>query len=164
MKKICPFLISLLLTLSVSAVFAADLSLTNIGALATSGKTYSEWWYTGTLPLLKGTAESSSDVTVTINDEQFSTSADDSGAWSFYSEKLIEGEHSVSIGSGDQTYSFTLHLGQGLPSDLGATSETTQSTVVPATGTGQLVALVAGISAIVLGWYFYSSKKAFVID
>ncbi len=164
MKKICPFLTSLLLTLSIFSVLAADLSLTNIGALDTTGKTYSEWWYTGTLPILKGTAENSSSVGITINDEEFSTSTDASGAWSFYSEKLVEGDHSVSISSGSQTYAFTLHLGQSFPSSLGSTPESTQSTGVPDTGAGQLVALVSGVSAIALGWYFYSSKKAIILD
>jgi len=164
MKKICLFTLSFLLTLSVSIVLAADLSLTDIGALATSGNTYSEWWYTGTLPVLKGTAGNSATVAITINDEQSSISADGSGNWSFYSEKLITGDHSVSISSGDQTYSFTLHLGQSLPSDLGATPETTPSTGVPDTGTGQVIALVAGVSALALGWYFYSGKKTLIID
>jgi len=99
MKKICPFLTSLLLTLSIFSVLAADLSLTNIGALDTTGKTYSEWWYTGTLPILKGTAENSSSVGITINDEEFSTSTDASGAWSFYSEKACGRRSFVSISS-----------------------------------------------------------------
>lgn len=168
MKKICLFFITLLLTFNLSSVFAAGLTLTHIGSLETSGNTYSEWWYTGTEPVLKGTAEASSTVTILVNGEEYTTTADESGNWTFYSESLTEGDHEITLSSGEETYSFTLHLGQAVPSDLGSTTtETTASTgtAVPETGIGQLFALVGGVSAIALGWYFYTSRrKTFTLD
>lgn len=162
MKKICLFLICLLLSASFYSLYAASLSLSSIGALDTSGKTYSEWWYTGTKPTLTGTAEASSTVDVTVNEETSSVTADESGVWSFYSDQLVEGDHQITLASGDESYSFVLHLGQSVPTDL--SSETTESTV-PDTGIGQLFGLVGGVSALALGWYLYSSKKEiFILD
>ncbi|MBD3366341.1 hypothetical protein GF360_03315 [candidate division WWE3 bacterium] len=161
MKKACLTLIAFLVSFNLFFALAADLSLTKIGALDTSGKSYTEWWYTGTKPVLEGVAEASSEVVVSVDGESSTVTADGSGVWTFYSESLTEGDYEISISSGDETYAFTLHLGQGVPSDLGSTSETTSTTgsAVPETGVGQLLALVGGVSALVLGWYLYSERK-----
>lgn len=156
-------MVSIGISLFLFTALSASLSLSRIGALDTQGNTYSEWWYTGTKPTLQGTADPGDMVTITVDDSSSEVTADDSGTWSF-STDLGEGEHSVTLVSGEESYSFTLHLGQSLPADLGSsgTTETTESTTqVPETGVTQLFALVAGVSALALGWYFYSTRKPY---
>ena len=167
MKKICLVILSLLVTFNLFSTLAASLSLNAIGNLNTEGKTYSEWWYTGTSPTLKGTAEAGETVTVSVDGEESEVTADDSGDWTYFHEGFSEGDYEVSLSSGDDSYSFTLHLGQSVPTDLGDTSETSPSTVsgVPETGIGQVFALVGGVSALALGWYLYTEKRnSLVID
>jgi len=132
-------------------VFSASLSMTKIGALNTDGKTYPEWWYTGTNPTLVGTAGESSEVSLKLGDDTFTTTADGSGNWS-YATALASGDHAIVLSQGSETYAFTLHLGQSFP----GTSETTESTTgVPVTGFNQVVAITFGAGIALLATYFY---------
>jgi len=75
MKRTCLkslFLLVVLLSLVITpSLYAASLSLTHIGGLVTNGATYNEWWYSGTNPLLKGTAGEGAEVVITIGTDKF---------------------------------------------------------------------------------------------
>lgn len=174
MKKFClkliPSFLAFLLFINVS--FAAEFALTKIGALDTGGATYSEWWYTGTSPTLMGTAENNAQVSVTINDQTNTVNADSSGNWSVPTT-LDNADYNITVASGSSSYSFVLHAGQSVPSDLGSTTTTTTTetqqttTPVPATGFNQTIGLILSSTILGFGIYFFnkskkSTKKAYV--
>ncbi len=121
------------------AAFAADLTLTAIGGLDTSGAKYSHWWYTSTNVVLTGTTTASEVVTIVIDDVSATTSADTGGNWS-YATTLTEGDHSVALSSPTGgLYSFTLTTGSDVPADTGienSTGTTTATDQLPDAGFG----------------------------
>lgn len=132
MKKTLPLLILLIVALFVttsSRAVAGAFSLTSIGALSTAGKVYSHWWYTAQNPLLTGTATAASEVTVTIDGAASLVTADSGGVWSFQTT-MVDGDHTVTIASGEETLSFTLTIGSTVPEDIATMSGTS----VPTTG------------------------------
>ena len=172
MKKACQkslFIAAILLTVFISRpLYAASLSLTHIGSLATDGSTYSEWWYSTTNPLLKGTAEDGVEVKVSIDSQEYTTTADSSGMWS-YQTSLSSQDYSIVISSGGEQLSFTLHAGQSMDSSTTTTTqETTQSTsAVPPTGYNQVAGLATGLTLAGAGIFAYfegrkNTKKAYV--
>lgn len=170
MKKTCLKIATIFLVtlFSFSQVHAATLTLDNIGALSTGGSKYSEWWYTGTTPILRGTADPNATVSVSVNGAASTVTADASGAWS-YQANLETGDYNMVLSSGDQSYSFVLHAGQMMDSNAsGTTTETNQTTTpVPETGASQVAGLLISMSLMALGYHFFvlrrkSSKKAYV--
>ena len=163
MKKTCLKLLSLFvaffLLVSVNLSLAASLSLTQIGTLSTGGKTYSEWWYTGTNPTLAGTAGAGSTVSIDINGTTETVTADSSGNWSYPTSTLSSGDHLIAISASGEVYSFTLHAGQDFPGVGAVTGEKggVQSTV-PESGSNQLIsfALFTGFAA--FGFYLYKTR------
>ncbi len=155
LTQIC--LIGLFVLLFSTPAFAADLTLTRIGALETQGKVYNEWWYTGTNPTLYGTAEDDAKVTVSIDGKESTTKANGDGDWIFPSGNFSAGDFDVVISSEGESLSFALHLGQGVPSDVGSTSESTSS--VPSTGFSQLLFILSGVSLAAFGWYLWDRSK-----
>ncbi|MBN1162611.1 hypothetical protein JXA34_02595 [Patescibacteria group bacterium] len=146
-----------LILLLLAKTYAADFSLTEIGALNTGGATYSDWWYTGVNPTLTGTGEADTEVKVKVDGDSHETTADGSGNWSL-SLTLAAGDYSIELSQGDDSYSFTLHLGQNLPADLGGsgTSETSESTgTVPETGFNQFIGVTMSAGVLLLGFYLY---------
>ncbi|MFZ5424206.1 MAG: hypothetical protein ACOZAO_00200 [Patescibacteria group bacterium] len=164
MKRICATLIVILFLLSTAfPVFAADFELLTIGSLNTNGANYTDWWYTGINPLFTGIADPGSTITVTINGESSTTSADSSGIWA-YASTLETGDHSVSfLSSGGETIAFTLHTGQSLPDTTETTTvteETSESTTpVPDTGSSQIVLYIVSLSLISYGIYLLKYRK-----
>jgi len=161
-KKIVLALITTLTAFSIYKVaYAADFALTQIGAMSTGGASYSEWWYTGNNPTFVGTSDADATVQYDVDGSTGSVTADSSGNWS-YNAGLDGGDHSVAFSSGGSTVSFTIHLGQSLPSDFGGTTQSTTS--VPDTGSYQALAASISVSAIVAGLYLWSrapkNKKA----
>jgi hypothetical protein len=160
-NRLTAFVIALLAVtiLTTNLIYAATLTLTKIGSLDTTGKTYSEWWYSGVRPLLEGKVEASKTVTIKVDDKVETTKADIEGNWTY---RLLydQGDYNVTITSDSESINFKLYLGQGLP---GITTETTQSTgpAVPTTGIEQTVALSlgAGFSLLALYFYFYESNR-----
>ncbi len=137
---------------------AADLSLTYIGALATEGKKYTEWWYTASSALLKGMAPSEAEVKITVNDKESTVDADSSGNWSFQVDG--SGDKTIKLSSEGVSYNFVLHLGQALPDNITGTTSTTETTTsVPETGSSQLAGLAFGLSLALLGFYIYYDHK-----
>ncbi len=171
MRKACLkslFVITVVLSLLITpTLHAANLTLTNIGALATEGTTYSEWWYTATNPLLQGTAGSGDEVIITIDSTENKVTADSGGIWS-YQTSLAAQDYDIVITSDGESYSFTLHAGQTMSGDMtSSTQETTQSTgVVPPTGYNQITGILAGATLVAAGFYAYlqgrkNTKKAY---
>lgn len=149
------FVLSLFLFTFVSS--AASLSLTKIGALDTTGKTYTEWWYTQANPNLVGTADASSTVSVKIGDTTSTATPNAAGDWSLATTMAI-GDHAIVISQGDASYSFTLHITQTLPTTFTSTTQTSQSsTTVPDTGSDQLVALGLALGLTLFATYLYIS-------
>ncbi len=132
--------------------FGASLSLTKIGALDTSGKNYSEWWYTNTSVTLAGTAADGSQVTVKIGD-QTNQVAVTSGTWS-YPFTGESKDYNVEITQGSEKIAFVLHLGQALPSNISSGSAPAASGV-PETGYDQIIAISLGVGIVLLASYFY---------
>ncbi|MFC1622338.1 Ig-like domain-containing protein [Patescibacteria group bacterium] len=140
-------------------VFAGNLSLTKIGALDTTGKDYAEWWYTGTNPTFQGTADAGSTVDITIGEDTMSVTASGDGVWS-YATSLDQGDYGVSIKSGEDNISFTLHTGQGLPENFGVTTDTSESTTpVPETGVSYILLSLAAVSFVVFGLYLHLHSR-----
>lgn len=133
-------------------VFAATLTLDSIGALDTSGKVYTQWWYTGTSPVLSGTAEENATVNITVDDEDYTTGADSAGKWAFWSDKFKTGDFDIEISSGGETISFMLYLGQDV---VGSTESTTS---VPETGSSQLWLILGGSALALLGLQLFNRK------
>jgi hypothetical protein len=142
---------------------AATFAVTKIGSLDLGGKTYSEWWYTAINPTLYGTAPEGSTITVNADGIQYNTEAASDGSWSV-PLSLASGDHSMTVTDGTNSYSFTLHLGQDVPT---STDESTTSTTVPQTGMNQTAALFLGIGVSLLALYFYffeSTKKRRIFE
>ena len=154
-KKYSLAALTLVVCLLVLQAHSMALTVDKIGALDLGGRIYPEWWYTSTSPTLFGTAEADSTVTITINDEDNSTLTDANGNWAYW----LNGEaidYNLEISQGGETVAFVLHLGQGLPENLGDSGETTESTVpVPTTGLSQIVAIGFGLGVILLASYLY---------
>ena len=88
-----------------SHVFSASLSLTKIGSLDTTGKNFSEWWYTQTSATLTGTAADGSQVSVKVGDAANNVNVT-SGAWSY----TLTGEskdYPIEISQGTEKITFT---------------------------------------------------------
>lgn len=161
-EKYIKSLASILLLLMIFRYsFAATLQLNKIGTLDLGGKTYPEWWYTGTDPILYGKAAVSSNVDIKIGENAFSTTSDAAGDWN-YASTLTAGDYKIDITQGAEKLSFTLHLGQNVPANVGSTAtEATQAaTTVPTTGFNQYVALSFSFGVILLATYFYFSSDS----
>lgn len=92
-------------------VRAGGFNLSSIGNLDTSGKQISQWWYSGSSPVLRGEAGAGASVTVNIDGSENSVSADESGNWSYDPGALSGGDHQIVLTSGGSTISFTLTMG-----------------------------------------------------
>jgi len=148
------FLMLLLMTVVFfSYSFAATLQVTKIGNLDLAGKVYTQWWYTGTNPILYGVASPNSEVTITIGQNNYKTNSDSQGNWT-YSASLSAGDYDLTFSQASEKISFKLHLGQDLPQNID--SQTQQSTT-PNTGYNQMVSLGMGIGILLLATYFYVS-------
>lgn len=151
---IFPFFILALSFFFFSRSLAAAFQITKIGALDTTGKSYSEWWYTGVNPMLSGTGAISTDVTVKIGTQTFKTTADSQGNWN-YQIALDKGDYDVTLTQDQSNINFKLHLGQNLPSGSGALTVSSGQGQTPETGFNQLVSIGFGLGIVFLATYFY---------
>jgi hypothetical protein len=141
----------LMLVVFFSYSFSATLQVTKIGNLELAGKVYTEWWYTGTNPILYGVAAPNSEVTIAIGTTSYKTNSDAQGNWT-YSVSLSSGNYDLVFSQAAEKVSFKLHLGQDLPQNIN--SQTQQSTT-PNTGYNQMLSLGMGIGILLLATYFY---------
>jgi hypothetical protein len=139
----------------VKPVVASDFQLTKIGSVDTAGARYTDWWYTGTRPTLSGTADSNVEIVIDIGEDTYSTSSDGDGNWS-YRISLESGDYDITIThANNDSYSFTLHLGQSLPANVGGAQSTESTSSVPDTGFNQFVGVTLSVGVLLLGLYLY---------
>ncbi len=118
-----------MLFLFAGAVFAQDLTLTNIGVLSTIGVDYSNVIYSGAIPNLQGTASPSAVVYIKIKTSTDATvAASPSGTWQFKPGVLDKGVSAVEITSGTQTLTFSIEFNA-----TAAATPTATPTATPAT-------------------------------
>lgn len=161
-KKYMKFFSTFLVLVFVFSIksYAASLQLLKIGSLDLGGNMYSEWWYTGTKPTLYGKADSTASVDIKVGEVSSSVVADTSGNWSYLLDKE-PGDYNIELTSGAENITFTLHLGQNVPTNLEGTEETTQSDgTVPDTGFHQFAAMMFGVGVILLASYLYVSTDS----
>jgi hypothetical protein len=170
-KKTAAFILSFLVAISFLSSKTLALELTSIGALDTSGKTYTEWWYTGLTPLIKGTATAGASVSWTVGEKTGSTAADSAGIWSFTPGTLEAKDYPVSIKSEGKTVSFTLHAGQIMPAGTGTAATGTQVTQtggtgapVPETGSNQLIGVLFTLIAVLSSFHIYFTGRERAIN
>lgn len=153
-KKYIKFFTAVLfLVFTFKSTFASTLTLTKIGTLDLGGKTYKEWWYTGANPTFYGVAASGSTVSLKIAETTFTATIDAAGNWS-YPAKMEKGDYAIEISSGTEKLSFTLHLGQTMPS---ASQPSGSAPGTPSTGFNQFIGITFGIGIILLATYLYFS-------
>lgn len=100
-------------------VFAETLSLTHIGTMETKGVKYNQWWYEPQKVVLKGTGSKGANIDVTI-DGKFNTikASVEDGKWSYDLGNMEIADHSIVIGSGEESYRFVLTIGSAPPADM----------------------------------------------
>ena len=154
-------LLSLLFFLLITPAFAADLQLTYIGSMATNGKTYSQWWYSGSNPSLSGTSLPSSTVDITVDGTKESTNTDSSGNWVYNSALLATGNHIVEIADSQKAIRFTLHSGQTMDKTSSQeASSSSQRVQMPVSG-GLLPTMITAMLGITtFGTGLFIKKRA----
>jgi hypothetical protein len=144
-------------------LIAYALTLDNIGNLSTDGQVYNEWWYSGTNPTLSGTADPNSTVTVTVNEDTATTTADESGLWSYTSTNMPEGDYNITLASGGETMSFILHVGQAYPGTTETVVSEESGAPVPETGFSQILGIMLSIAAFLTAVVVYYYNRSTVI-
>lgn len=104
-------LMLILFLFSANNVLAGGFNLKSIGSVDTSGRQISHWWYTGSVATMNGEAAAGETVTISIDGNESTTTADDEGNWTYTPESLGDGDHEVTLTSGGSTISFTLTMG-----------------------------------------------------
>lgn len=131
--------------------FAAEFTLTHIGAMETKGVRYNQWWYEPQQVVLKGTGSKLANIDVTLDGRTQTIKSDSEGKWSHNLGTLDIADHQVQIGSGTDLYSFVLTIGSAPPADMNSTKGG-----LPEAGiVGPLVGIV-GIGALLV---LYSFKR-----
>lgn len=162
MKKILTFsfwlLLQLILLINGSQVFAQETSfdLTNIGSTDTADKTFNAWTYYGENPVFKGTAPASQGVSIQIDQESFSATADETGSWTWQPTTLTEGSYSVVLSSGEANKSFTLNIQPNQvtkSSTVSGSSSTSSAATLPQSGSAgtTLYLVITGVTLVGLG-------------
>lgn len=132
-------------------VYAADFTLTHIGAMETKGVRYNQWWYEPVQVVLKGTGSKKANIDISIDGKTETIKSDPEGNWSYNLGTLDIADHHVRIGSGDESYSFILTIGSAPSADM----STTKGGLPEAGIMGPLIGIV-GIGALLV---LYSFKK-----
>lgn len=120
-----------------SNVFAETFALTKIGSIDLNGKTYTHFWFEPTNLTLEGTGSRGANIDVTIDGVMQTIKAStENGTWKYTHSSLLEKkDHSVTIGSGDQSISFTLTIGATeVPADAQTSSASGGISTLPTTG------------------------------
>ena len=72
-------LILILFLFSGNDVLAGGFNLKSIGSVDTSGRQISHWWYTGSVATMKGEAVAGDTITISIDGEEATATADGDG-------------------------------------------------------------------------------------
>jgi hypothetical protein len=151
-------LVSLFL-LPFNLVFASGFQLTQIGNMNVTGAVSGDWWYTGENPVLSGKAPANDTVTINIDGNSESATADENGNWYYAPSTLTSGDHEIILTSNAGTLVFTLHAGQGLPEGVGGGSANTVETPVAGNWELTVLLLTAGIAITGGGLYLQKSRS-----
>lgn len=138
----------------VSPIFASGFTIDFIGNSSTGGRAISRWWYTSANPKLSGAAVAGSTVNITIDENSSSTTADESGSWSYTPSTLENGDHNIMLENNGSEIKFTLAIGsENIDWNAVGSSGSTDSSL-PAAG----VPLPAAIMLITGGIMFFVGK------
>lgn len=154
-KKIVSLFVLFIALFIAVPVFAETLVLTHIGTMETKGVKYNQWWYEPQRVVLKGTGSKGANIDVTV-DGKFNTikSSVADGTWSYDMGTLEIADHSVVIGSGDESYSFVLTVGSTPPADMkGGTKGG-----LPQSGGLLPLIIVTGLGAVLVYFGFKKSE------
>lgn len=153
MKKTLALLVtSFCLLFLASPTFA--LTIDTIGTTSVpNGNPGTDWYYTSENPSLSGTAAANSSVTVTIDGTAYPVTVNSTSNWSYVPTTLTNGDRAVVVTGDSQTLSFTLHVGQNVPTSSTSTS-TSSGQTLPVSGAleNTLMLLGGGAILIVAGW------------
>jgi hypothetical protein len=119
--------------LSVRVSWASGFNLKSIGSVDTSGRQISHWWYTSSSPTFIGEAPAGSTVTITIDGQETSVTADTNNDWSYTSGSLIGEDHSILLTNNGSTINFTLTIGSENV-DWDAVNADAETTTLPTVG------------------------------
>ena len=140
--KIFPLITFLFLFAVTTALASASLSVSSIGSVSTT-PFYNEWWYTSENPTIQGTAVAGASVNIDVDGASSTVTASDAGTWSFYPTLLTTGDHAITIASGAESLTFTLHIGSTMPTSTATTAQ-------PATGSAELLQAGMGTTTLML--------------
>lgn len=152
-KKLMFFILLSVLLIPINKVFAGGFNLKSISQVDTSGRQISHWWYSGSSPIMKGEAMGGGTVTISIDGNQATATADSDGNWTYSSAALTDGDHTVILASGGSTINFTLTTGVNNV-DYDAIGKDTGTTALPAAGV-----TFPTISLIIIGGSFVLLAK-----
>ncbi len=153
------FLLSAHFLSSTHPIYAGTFQLTDIGDMPTNGHAYAQWWYTNGNPVLKGTTTASTAVTITVDGTANTAQSDASGAWSYALSGLADGDHAIALSSDAGNYSFTLTIGEDLPTGISAPA----ASDVPVAGSVETTLLLTTLGIVILGsGVFLARRNAFV--
>jgi hypothetical protein len=153
--------LAFLFVLSANNVFAVEV--VSVGNFQLEGKQYSQLWYVSNNPVLVGKAVASSTVSITVNTQPYTATADTAGNWS-KQINVTSGDNNVTVADSASTYSFILTNGVapagGTASASGGTTTTTST--LPDTGMGLPTLLMLAMAAGLMGVsaYAYNTQKA----
>lgn len=159
-KMFFTFLVSGLFLLLGTEVLASGFNLKSIGGVDTSGRQLSQWWYTGSSPVLIGEAGTGASVEIDIDGEKGSAVTDESGNWSYSSPSLSDGDHQIVLSNSESNISFTLTTGVDNV-NWDAVNSDSGSEALPAAGViwPGLIVLLTGAGGIVGGGKMIRATK-----
>ena len=107
------FFTAIFLLFFYTTALAAGFNLKSINGVSTDGTWSSQWYHTDLQPSLSGDASAGKEVKITVDDNAYTTTADESGNWSWTPpEALSSGDHSVVLASSGGEIKFSLTLGK----------------------------------------------------
>jgi hypothetical protein len=162
MRKLPAVLTTLAFLFFFVASSASAVELVSVGNFQLEGRQYSQLWYVSSNPVLVGKAVASSTVTITVNTQPYTATADTAGNWS-KQINVISGDNNVTVADSASTYSFILTNGAAPAGGTASgSSSTTTTSTLPDTGMSLPTLLMFAMAVGFLGVsaYAYSTQKA----
>jgi len=118
------------------------LSVTSIGTIDVEGELLTAYTYTSENPTIRGTANPSEDVTITVDGVAYTVTANSSGIWTYTPSTLLDGDaYDIVIQSEATSIGFALTITEVGVGDVDDVVETTAT--LPDTGIGDYTFLLA---------------------
>jgi hypothetical protein len=143
---------------------ASALTVDQIGPVATEGNRYTDWWISSTSFTLNGTS-TDSNVTISLNDSTNYTAPVEFGKWS-QTFSLNQDDYIFTVSDSNDKYTFTVHAGQQMPSDLDSdttvadpTGTDTTNPPVPETGAFNIFAFMFSMSLLIIGTLLFKTRR-----